>query len=96
MADRDLTAKEFWKLPHDERMKRCGELSEHEAFVARLIDPGFSKVFVPCNGCIHKTDGKPICKAFPEGIPADHIKSVMENQTIDCGNGFHFEKREDT
>lgn len=91
MADGDLTAKEFWKLPPDERMKRCGELSAHGAFVARLTDPGFSKAFVPCNSCIYKKDGAAACKAFPEGIPADHIRSVMKDQTIDCGNGFHFE-----
>ena len=39
MADRGLTAREFWRLSPTERMKRCGELSDHEAFVARLTDP---------------------------------------------------------
>lgn len=92
MADGGLTAREFWKLSPEDRMKRCGELSEHEAFIMRLTDPNWSKVSVPCNGCIHKISGKASCKAFPNGIPADHIRTVMEDPTTECGDGLHFEK----
>lgn len=54
MAKRSLTADEFWRLPTDERLQRCGELSEHEASVARITSPEYSKgPYIPCNDCIH-------------------------------------------
>lgn len=34
-----LTAKEFWKLPPEERKKRVGELSPHELFLMRISAP---------------------------------------------------------
>lgn len=55
MANGGLTAEEFWKLPPDERMKRCGELSEHEAFVMRITDPHLP-VSPRCNECKHYDD----------------------------------------
>lgn len=91
MADRGLTAKEFWMLSPEERQKRCGELSEHEAFAMRLMDPHLP-VSLPCNNCKYYT-GYAKCKAFPDGISADHMRAVMEGQTTECGDGFHFEKQ---
>ena len=55
-----------------------------------------SVIISDCIGCIHlekaKTDRvrgtiKMMCKAFPEGIPAD----FEPNETEECGNGFKFE-----
>lgn len=93
MADGSLTAREFWKLSPAERMERCGELSEHEAFVARLTDPT-PPVSPPCNRCeFYLRYAK--CDAYPDGIPADHIRAVMEDQTIECGNGFRFTPKEE-
>lgn len=84
-------AKEFWKLPPDERMKRCGELSEHEAFLMRLTDPNLPTLLA-CNYCVYY-QGYAKCKAFPDGISADHMRMVMEDKAIECGNGFHFEEK---
>lgn len=44
MAGGNLTAREFWQLSPEERLKRCGELSEHEAYVARITDPCIEKI----------------------------------------------------
>lgn len=94
MANGGLTAKEFWRLSPDERMKRCGELSEHEAFLMRITDPSLP-ISPPCNECKHYI-GRAKCKAFPDGMESNHVMVVMQDQSTDCGNGFHFEKREDT
>lgn len=95
MADGTLSFEEFCKLPTEaERCQRYGELSEHDKFRARMsMDSG--AISPPCNRCKYYL-GFAKCKVFPEGISVDHIRAVMEDQTIDCGNGFHFEKREDT
>ncbi len=88
MADRSLTAREFWKLSPEERMKRCGELSGHEAFIARLTDPT-PPASPPCNQCKYYF-GYAKCEAYPKGIPAEHIRAVMENQAVDCGSGLRY------
>ena len=86
MADRNLTAREFWQLPPGERMKRYGELSEHEAFLARISDPHLP-ISPPCNRCRYYK-GYAKCDVYPDGIPSDQIDAVMENQTIECGEGY--------
>ena len=92
MADGSLTAREFWKLSHKERMARCGELSEHESFVARLTDPS-PPASPPCNICKHYF-GYGKCEAFPNGVPADHIRAVMADQLMECRNEFRFTAKE--
>lgn len=88
MVDGGLTAREFWNLSFEERMRRCGELSEHEAFVARLTDPHLP-ISPPCNDCKFYL-GYAKCEALPDGMPPDHIRAVMADQTIECGDGFHY------
>lgn len=94
MANRNLTETEwteFWRLPLKERIERCKTFSEHDSFRLRITDPG-APVSPPCNDCIHRFTGRPACKAFPDGQNADHIRAVMEDPSIDCGNGYHYEK----
>lgn len=94
MADRDLTAHEFWQLPPEERMKRCGELSDHEAFVMRLTDPALP-ASPPCNDCAYYL-GYAKCRAYPKGIPAHQIDAVMEDRAIECGDGYHYTPKADS
>lgn len=95
MADGTLSFEEFCKLPtEEERCNRYVELSDHDKFRARIsMNP--SAISPPCNICRYYF-GFAKCEAFPGGISAEHISAVMQDKTIDCGNGFHFEKREDT
>ena len=93
MAGRGLTAREFWRLSPEERMRRCGELSDHEAFVARLTDPTLP-VSPPCNRCRYYLRFAK-CEAFTEGISPDHIRAVMADQTIECGDGFHYTPKDE-
>lgn len=100
MADRNLTEEEwteFWHLPLEERFERCKSFSAHDSFRLRITDPGtsFAGPWVPCNDCAHQITGRPACKAHPEGLTADHIRAVMADQTIECGNGFRFMPKED-
>lgn len=39
-----LTYKEFLKLPREERLRRCNELSDHDAFMVRISEPIIGKV----------------------------------------------------
>lgn len=95
MAGGNLTAREFWKLPPEERWKRCGELSEHEAFIMRLTDPGNTKkrVYIPCNDCVNRIEKKLACKAHPNGLTRENIEEVINDHDYACGNGYKFEKR---
>lgn len=97
MADGKLTWRDFWKLTPEERLERCGELSEHDAYMVRLTDPGLPRnpPEVPCNECIHRTEGKPYCAAFPDGLTADHIRAVMQDKGVPCGGGYRFEQKRD-
>lgn len=93
MANGNLSFDEFWNLPTEkERRKRYGELSDHDKFRVRIsMDPG--AVSPSCNRCKYYLKyGK--CSAYPEGISGGHIRAVMEDQTIECGNGFHFTPKE--
>lgn len=96
MAGGNLTAREFFKLSPEERLKRCGELSEYEAYVARITDPGSPKgrAYVPCNDCIYRTPGKAVCKAHPDGMTQETIAAVVEDHNFECGNGYKFTKKE--
>ena len=87
-----LTAREFWKLPKEERLRRYGELSDHEKYVVRITDPGVphKPMYIPCNYCKHRIEGELACRAFPHGQTATHVKAVMADPTIECGNGYHF------
>lgn len=92
MDSGDLTAKQFWRLSHGERLKRCGELSAHEAFLMRVPDPHLP-ISPPCNQCKHYL-GYARCEVYLDGISADQIRAVMEDPAIECGNGFRFTPKE--
>lgn len=96
MAGGNLTAREFWQLSPEERLKRCGELSEHEAYVARITDPCIEKnpIYVPCNDCIHNFRTELACKAHPDGMTQETIAAVVEDHNFECGNGYKFTKKE--
>lgn len=94
MAEGNLTWKDFWKLTPEERLARCSELSEHDAYMVRLTEP-MSVVTPPCNDCAYKHEGKPACDAFPDGISGEHIRAVMKDVSTPCGNGFQFKAKTD-
>lgn len=92
MADGNLTMKEFWQLTVEERCERYKDLSDHDKFGVRQGDPGV--VSVPCNECIHYL-GYAKCRAFPDGISAEHIQAVEDDLTTLCGSGFKYKKNTD-
>lgn len=93
MYGRDLTLKEFWKLSEEERRKRYKDLSDHDKFGVRQgMLPGTRSI--PCNDCIHYR-GYARCDAYPEGISADHIQTVMDDQDASCGSEFKYKKKAD-
>lgn len=94
MADGNLTLGDFWKLSPEERLARCGELSDADAYGLRITMPPGPAVYIPCNDCIHRFTGRPACEAFPEGLVADHIRAVMKNPEISCGGSYHFLRKE--
>lgn len=99
MADRNLTEEEwgeFWRLPLEERLERCKSFSPHDSFRLRITDPGISanSPWIPCNDCIHQITMSPACKAYPDGPSAEHIRAVMADQSIECGNGCKFTPKE--
>ena len=93
MADGTLSFEEFWDLPtEEERCRRYGELSDHDKFRVRIsMDPG--AISPPCNRCKHYL-GYAKCQAFLNGIPRDQIQAVMDDQSIECGNGLRFTQKE--
>lgn len=92
MADGALTLAEFRKLTHEEKAKRYGELSAADRFGWRVTEPTYGRK-VPCGECIHRIQGSPACEAYPKGWDADHLRALVEDSSIECGNGFHFEKK---
>lgn len=96
MADGTLSFDEFWDLPtEEERCRRYGELSDHDKFRVRISMPPGPMTWIPCNDCANRIAGRPSCKAYPDGLEADHIRAVMEDQTIECGDGFHYTPKEE-
>ena len=81
MADRNLTFEDFKRLSPEERNRRYEELSNHDKFLARCSQPsGVHGVL--CNTCIHRK--RVCCKAFPDGIPGEHMNKLEENPAIEC------------
>lgn len=100
MADRNLTEeewREFWHIPFEEQFERCKHFSAHDSFRFRITDPGISahQPWVPCNDCAYRISKTPTCRAYPSGLSADHIRAIMEDQTIECGDGFHYTPKEE-
>lgn len=92
MADRDLTFKEFCSLPEKDRGAGYARLSESDKFRARLsMNPGV--LGIPCNSCKHNHRDR-TCDAFPNGIDREHIRALIQDTAISCGNGMHYEKQE--
>ena len=95
MADRGLTLEEFRSLSTEkEKCERYVELSDHDKFLVRISMPPGSAIWIPCNDCVYRIGKTPSCKAYPEGLSGDHIRAVMEDQAIECGNGFKFLPKE--
>lgn len=93
MADGNLTWEEFWKLSSEDRLARCGELSDHDAFMVRLTEP-IAVISPSCNDCVHYL-GYAKCAAYPDGFTGDHIRALLKNPLLECGDGYHFELRQD-
>lgn len=92
MDDGTLTLKEFWSLSERERCERYKELSDHDKFGVR--QQVSAPVSVPCNDCIHYR-GFAKCDAFPDGISAEHIRAVTDNQSVACAGKLKYEKKRD-
>jgi hypothetical protein len=93
MADRNVILDEFWSLPtFEEQCRRYAELSGHDKFLVRLSMPPGPGVWVPCNDCKYYF-GYAKCEAYPDGLSAGHIRAVIEDQTIECGEGYHYTPR---
>ena len=100
MADRNLTEEEwneFWRMPRAEQLKQCKSFSAHDSFRLRITDPGIpaASPWIPCNDCAHRIVDRPACKAHPEKLTSDHIRAVMADQTIECGDGFHYTPKDE-
>mgnify|MGYP007024219430 FL=1 len=90
MADRNLTFEDFKRLSPEERNRRYEELSNHDKFLARCSQPsGVHGVL--CNTCIHRK--RVCCKAFPNGIPGEHMNKLEENPAIECAPGVHYQPK---
>ncbi|WP_204872604.1 hypothetical protein [Pseudoflavonifractor phocaeensis] len=91
MSDRNLTLEQFWKLPEQERGRRYADLSEEERLNVRLhMLPGV--IHPLCNICRYY-HGSATCEAFPNGIPGEHIRMVMDDPGIVCRGGYHYQQR---
>ena len=55
-----------------------------------MMDVSTREVFIPCNYCSHyRGFGK--CDAYPEDIPRDVMKKIMEDETYPCSDGVRYE-----
>lgn len=95
MVNGDLTLKEFFKLSREEQNRRYSELSDRDKFGARQGEWQPSKTDIPCNTCVNRLGIKPACRAFPNGIPSEHIRKIIKDQTHSCGNGYKFNLKND-
>ena len=41
--------------------------------------------------CIHRK--RVCCKAFPDGIPGEHMNKLEENPAIECAPGVHYQPK---
>lgn len=48
-----------------------------------------------CKNCFGVKNGHPLCNAFPDGIPYEHMDKDLK-QLKECNNGIGYEPREDT
>ena len=95
MADRGLTLEEFKSLSTEkEKCERYVELSDHDKFLVRISMPPGPTVWVPCNDCVHRIGRTFACKAYPDGLSGEHIRVVIDDPEIECGNGFRFTPKE--
>lgn len=94
MANGNLTLKEFFELSREEQNKRYSELSDRDKFGARQGDWQSSKTEIPCNTCVNRLGKNNACRAFPNGIPGEHIRKMIKDQPYSCGNGYKFNLKE--
>lgn len=95
MGDIKVMLDEFWSLPtFEERCRRYAQLSDHDKFLVRCSMPPGPEIWIPCNDCKYNL-GYAKCEAYPNGLSADHIRAVMADQTIECGDGFHYTPKDE-
>lgn len=91
MDKASITINEFRKLKNPEdRAEGYALLSDHDRFLARITEP-MKPMDVICNSCSHYR-GFGECDAYPDGIRGSHISKVEEDLTVECGDGFRYEK----
>lgn len=88
MADGSLTYAEFVKLSESARRKQYVNLSDADKFRVRQGMVSTAGPYIPCNHCKFRT--RFICSAYPEGIPVEHMKALIDDRGLACGDGFHF------
>lgn len=91
MAYRDLTYNEFRAMTEKEKYDAYQHLSDKDKLRVRICMPNEQTNEVPCNKCANRIKNTPCCKAFPQGISAEQMHRVMDDQTYECGNGYRFE-----
>ena len=90
MAKRNLTYAEWEKLSEYERGEQYKDLSDADKFRVRItMDPGARRI--RCNDCRY-FHGSAKCDAFPDRIPNEQIRALMDDIDTPCGNGYRFEK----
>ena len=48
-----------------------------------------------CKNQLPNIDGwNTACKAYPEGIPVEYYKDVDPSKLRECGNGYHYEPKD--
>ena len=97
MDDRAVTFRQFVKMSEEEREKAYQYLSDEDKLkVCVCMEPQRQRRIVPCNVCVHREKNTPNCKAFTDGIDAQHIRDLMNDSSKECGNGYRFANGEDS
>lgn len=94
MADRSLTYEEFQKLSVSDKLNAYQYLSDNDKLKVRICTPSAEKTFIPCNRCAYRIKETFKCKAFPEGILSDHIRTLIVKADTSCGDNYKFIPRE--
>lgn len=47
-----------------------------------------------CKNCVGIKRGHPVCKAFPDGVPYEHMEKDLKSNK-NCNNGIGYEPKED-
>lgn len=74
-----MTFDEFWELPENERAKAFSQLSNRDKMGVRQQQISYNIDSIPCNNCKFRIGITLACEAYPDGLTADRIKSVMKH-----------------